>query len=120
VRKLRAKIQESRAKAGALVEDLAEIDAKLAKIEGIERRRRERGPDAPEEPSLARVSQQLNRLLDILQAADVAPTPRTATATSTTAEQLRVILDKLGDLRTKDVKALNERLRKAKLPTIDE
>jgi photosystem II stability/assembly factor-like uncharacterized protein len=120
VRKLRAKIDESRAKAGSLVDDLAELDAKLAKIEGIERRRRERGPDAPEEPSLARVSQQLNRLLDILQGADVAPTPRTATATTTTAEQLREVLDKLGELRAKDLKALNERLNKAKLPSIEE
>src|SRR5207249_692281 len=76
VRGLRAKLKESRTKTEdkALIEALGELDRKAALLEGAERRRRERPAEASPEPTLARLAGEQERLMELLQGADVAPT----------------------------------------------
>jgi hypothetical protein len=120
VRKLRAKIKEVRGKTGegALADALAELDKKVGALEGTERRRGERPPDGPRERSLAGLAGELQRLQDVLQGADVAPTTQAVTACEETRKAVRDLEARWSELTDKEVKALNERLRQADLPLL--
>jgi hypothetical protein len=121
VRKLRAKVKDVRGKAGegALADALAELDKKLGSLEGTERRRGERPPDGPRERSLAGLAGELQRLLDVLQGADVAPTTQAVTACEETQKALRELQGRWGELSDKELKAVNEQLRQADLPPLN-
>jgi hypothetical protein len=120
VRKLRAQVQERRQKAGegALADALAEWDKKAAALEGAERRRGERPMGGTREPTLAQQAAELQRLLDVLQGADVAPTAQVVAACAEAQKGLREMLARRDELTGPEVKALNERLRKADLPPL--
>jgi photosystem II stability/assembly factor-like uncharacterized protein len=120
VRKLRAQLKElqGKAKEQPLLDALAELDKKAAALEGTERRRGERPPDGPRETTLARLAEEQQRLLDILQGADVTPTSQAVTACQETRKPLRDLLRRWDELKDAEVKALNERLRKAELPPL--
>jgi hypothetical protein len=120
VRKLRAKIKDVRGKAGegALAEALAELDKKVGALEGTERRRGERPADGPRERSLAGLAGELQRLLDVLQGADAAPTTQAVAACEETKKALGDLQARWGELTDKEVKAVNERLRQADLPPL--
>jgi photosystem II stability/assembly factor-like uncharacterized protein len=120
LRKLRAQVQERRAKAGegTLADALADWDKKAAALEGAERRRGERPMGGPREPTLAQQAGELQRLLDVLQGADVAPTTQAVTGCAEAQKGLRELLTRQEELTGKDVKALNERLQKADLPPL--
>jgi photosystem II stability/assembly factor-like uncharacterized protein len=121
VRKLRARLQEVRGKAGegALADALAQLDRKVAALQGTERRRgAEKPPEGPREPSLAQLAGEMERLLDILQGADEAPTSQAVAACADTQKRLGELKSRWQDLLGKDAKALNEQLRKAGLPEL--
>jgi photosystem II stability/assembly factor-like uncharacterized protein len=121
VRKLRAQLKEVRGKTEdkSLTEALAELDRKAAALEGSERRRGERPAEGAPTASLARLSEEALRLLDVLQGADAAPTTQAVATCGETRKALAGLLERWGELKDKDVKALNERLRKAELPTLN-
>ncbi len=58
-------------------------------------------------------------MLDVLQGADAAPTTQAVTACADSQKALRDLLARWGELTGQDVKALNERLRRADLPPLD-
>jgi len=119
VRRLRAQVQERREKAGeALAGALAELDRKAAALVGTERRRGERPADGAREPTLARQADELQRLLDVLQGADAAPTTQAVAACAEANKALRELLTRRAELMGAEVKAINERLRGAGLPPL--
>jgi photosystem II stability/assembly factor-like uncharacterized protein len=120
VRSLRSQLKElqGKAKEQPLLDALAELDKKAAALEGAERRRGERPPDGPREPTLARLAEEQQRLLDILQGADATPTTQAVTACQEARKSLRDLLRRWDELKATEVKALNERLRKAELPPL--
>jgi hypothetical protein len=120
MRTLRSQLKELRAKvnAGELADALTELDKKAASLEGAERRRRERPSGGPRQPSMASVAENLEQLLRVLQEADAVPTAQAVTACEETQRSLRALLAKWEALTSQDLKALNERLRKAELPPL--
>jgi photosystem II stability/assembly factor-like uncharacterized protein len=120
VRRLRSQIQERKGKAGegALADALAEVDRKASALEGAERRRGERVAGT-REPTLAGLAAESQHLLDVLQGADAAPTTQAVTACADTRKAVRDLLARWAALKDQDVKALNERLRRADLPPLD-
>jgi hypothetical protein len=121
VRKLRAQVKEVRGKAGegALADALADLDRKATALEGSERRRGERPAEGAREPSLGRLAGEMQHLMDVLQGADATPTTQAAAACEETRKALRELRERWGGLKDKDVKAINERLRKADLPPLN-
>ena len=75
----------------------------------------ERFADGPREQTLAGVSGEMQQLLRILQGADATPTTTAVTACEEAGKSLRQLLSRWGELKDKDIKALNERLSKAGL-----
>jgi photosystem II stability/assembly factor-like uncharacterized protein len=120
IRKLRAQIEElkARAKEAELTEALAALDRKAAALEGTERRRGERAAGM-REPTLAGVAAESQRLLDVLQGADAEPTTQAVTACADTQKTLRELTGRWGELIGQDMKAANERLRRADLPLLN-
>jgi hypothetical protein len=116
IRKLRARLKELSAKGGPLVDAVAELEQKAAALEGGERRRRERPAPGPREPSLGRASADLLHLLELLQGADVAPTSQAIAACEQAHKSLEGLLSRWQALREKDVKELDEKLRKSGQP----
>src|SRR5262249_11496357 len=100
---------------GPLADALAGLDDKLHALEGSERRRGRRS-GGQGEPTLTRLAGELDRLLDVLQGADVAPTTQAVTASAEAQKVLRDLLDRWRDLTEGDVKAINERVDKGGLP----
>jgi hypothetical protein len=121
IRKMRAQLKELREKAGegALADSLAELDKKAAALEGTQGGRRgERPMGGPREPSLTGVAGELQRLLDVLQGADAAPTTQAVAACGEAQKALHDLRTRWAEVTTKEVKAVNERLRKADLPPL--
>jgi photosystem II stability/assembly factor-like uncharacterized protein len=120
VRKLRGQLAglRDRADKAGLGEALADLDRKAAALEGAAPRRGQRFQAGPRQPSLARLAAEQQRLLTVLQEADVAPTIQTVAACTETQEALRRLLKRWSELQEQEVKALNERLRKADLPRL--
>jgi photosystem II stability/assembly factor-like uncharacterized protein len=118
IRKLRGQLRELQGKDGAPSEALAALDRKAAALEGSERRRGERPAAGPRPASLARVAEEQQRLLEVLQGADAAPTTQAVDACGEARNALHDLLARWGELKGEDVKATNERLRQAGLPLL--
>ncbi len=120
VQKLRAQVRELRAKAKEreLADALAELDKRVGELEGTGRRRGERPAGDAREPTLARLGGELRHLLDVLQGADATPTTQAVAGCAETQKALHDLLARWGEVTGKDVKALNERLRRADLPAL--
>jgi hypothetical protein len=120
VRALRARVREVQDKGPekALAEALMELDTKAAALEGRARRHGERPAASSREPTLAGLAAKQQRLLDVLQGADAAPTTQATAACAETRKALRALLTRWDDLQARDIKALNERLSKAGLPLL--
>jgi photosystem II stability/assembly factor-like uncharacterized protein len=114
LRKLREQVKDLRAKVGtgAMSEPLAQFDSKLLTLEGAGGGPGRPGTDAP---SLTRLNGDWNTLLDVLQEGDFAPT----TQAVRTADELQTKHTKAlavwADLKSKDLSALNDQLRRAGL-----
>jgi photosystem II stability/assembly factor-like uncharacterized protein len=123
IRTLRARIKElqERAGQGPVVEALTTLDRKAAALAGAGQdsgRRGRRRISGSEEESLGRLGDELGRLLETLQEADAAPTTQVVAACSQTQQRLAGLLARWAELKSKDVKTLNDQLRQANLPTL--
>ena len=120
LRQLRKEVQDRRQRAekGPVADALTALDEKAAALEGTGPARRRRGGRGPAEPSLTRLQGELSTLLEVLQGADAAPTSQAVTAAGAAQRTLTRLLERWQELQTKDVKDVNEQLRKAKLPLL--
>jgi hypothetical protein len=121
VRALRTQLEDrqKRVKEGTLADDLAALDRKVASIAGrAPGMRGMRRMAGPREPSLTAVSGEMGMLLRILQGADATPTTQAVAACGEVQEALGKLLARWDELKGKEVKAVNERLRKADLPAL--
>jgi photosystem II stability/assembly factor-like uncharacterized protein len=109
-----------RAPEGPLREEVAALAKKVKALAGPERgpgrfpgRGRREG-----EPSFGQLGGQLAGLLGHLQGGDAAPTTQSATAVGELKEALAGLLARWEELKTREVKALNDKLREAELPAL--
>jgi photosystem II stability/assembly factor-like uncharacterized protein len=117
-KRLRARIKElkDRAGAGATANALDALDQKLASIsEGSTNRASAAGAS---EPNLTQVNAALESLLELLQSADAQPTTQAAAAAADLQQKLNALLARFGEIRNSDVRALDDQLRRANLPTL--
>jgi hypothetical protein len=116
MRDLRAQVKKIQEKAGpaaeAVTKALADFDKKAAALEGG-------AGGAGMQDSLAGIGGSLNQLMNLLQAADAAPTTQAIAAVTERREALRALTAKWEAFRTKDVTALNTALKAANLPLIE-
>ena len=117
VRKLRAQIKAlgDRAGQGALADAIRALEQKAVALEGSGG---PRGAVGVVEISLSRLSGDLNSLLGLLQGSDTQPTTQAAAASDETQKSLAALLARWGEIKNKDVKALNEQLRQANFPLL--
>jgi hypothetical protein len=126
VRDLRARLQAVREKAGdgngKVAEALAALDRKAAALEGAGGRGGPRGgfreAAGAGEPSLTRLNAQLTALLALVEGADAAPTTQAVGASDEVQRMLTSLLARWGELRDKEVKAVDEELRRSNLPLL--
>jgi photosystem II stability/assembly factor-like uncharacterized protein len=116
IRRLRGQLEERRERAGegALAKELDALDEKaqaLAGEAGGFRRARGRG--------LAGLVGEQGGLLALLQGADATPTAQAVAACAEARKSLQASLARWAELKEKDVKPVNERLRKAGMPPLD-
>jgi photosystem II stability/assembly factor-like uncharacterized protein len=95
-----------------------ELEARLNKIAGAENGEGggRRGPAGP--PTLDSVRMQLARLEHSIQNADAAPTTAQVDASHAIAQPLPALLEQWDAVKTTDLKAINEQLRKQNLPRL--
>jgi hypothetical protein len=105
--------------ADAITETAAGLEAKAAAIEGDEGGYGARYLSTPEGRSLARLNSGLNTLVSALDTADAAPTTQQKTTFVEIEKALEEQLRAWAQLKSKDIPALNEQLKKAGLPLID-
>jgi hypothetical protein len=120
VRALRGQLQELRGREkGPLAEALGKLDEKATALAGAAPLRRGMRPAArTREPTLAGLSGELGALLRILQGADATPTTQAVAACGDAQQALVRLLGRWDELKGKELKALNEQLRKAGLPPL--
>jgi hypothetical protein len=126
VRTLRTRLKDLRepaAKDGPLADALAALDKKAAALEGASAQGRRGGPGrfaaSGREDSLTRLSFELNSLLARVEQADATPTTPVVEASEQLQKTLATVLGRWDALKARDLQALNELLRKAKLQVVD-
>jgi photosystem II stability/assembly factor-like uncharacterized protein len=120
-RKLRARIKElrERANAGALSDSLAALDQKLASIgEGAGTRAPGASAASASETSFTQLNSAFESLLELLQASDVQPTTQAVAASTDLQQKLAALVARFDEIKTNDVRALDDALRRANLPTL--
>jgi photosystem II stability/assembly factor-like uncharacterized protein len=118
VRSLRAQLKALTGNA-TIAKPAAELDAKAATIEGEEGGFGARFLSTPEGRSLTRLNAGFNALVSALDTADAAPTTQQVAIFGELDKALEEQLSAWGQLKSKDIPALNEELKKAGLPQID-
>ena len=118
VRSLRARLK-SLAGHAAIAKTAAELEAKAAALEGEEAGYGAHYLSTPEGRSLARLNGGLNTLVSALDTADAAPTTQQEVTFVEIEKALEEQLRAWAQLKSKDIPALNEQLKKAGLPAID-
>ncbi len=117
VRSLRAQLK---ALAGnAVAKAAAELEAKAASLEGDEGGHGTLYLDSPEGRSLSRLNSGFNTLVSALDTADAAPTTQQVAMFGELDKALEEQLSAWAQLKTKDIPALNEQLKKVGQPPID-
>ncbi len=122
VQKLRAQIKTLGDLKGrkALADQVAALDKKAAAVEGESGRGRgPAGAGAGGEESLSRLNREMIQLLDVLQGADARPTASAVTASDELQKAMTRLLEQWNEIKSKDVNALNEQLRKAGLSPLN-
>jgi hypothetical protein len=97
----------------------AELEAKAASIEGEEGGYGTRYLSTPEGRSLSRLNSGFSAVLSALDTADAAPTTQQVAMAGELDTALEERLSAWAQLKSKDIPALNEQLKKAGLPLID-
>jgi photosystem II stability/assembly factor-like uncharacterized protein len=102
IRKLRAELKEAREKAkdDAARKEIAKLEEQTAQLEGVERGRRERRTGSAVAPTLGRAKEEMLRLLEILQGADVTPTTQAVRGCEQAHSMLAKLLDDWKALKT--------------------
>ncbi|MBI1747318.1 MAG: glycoside hydrolase [Acidobacteria bacterium] len=125
VQKLKAQLKErgERAGPGALGNAIAALEHKVAALagDGGTGGPRAGGPSeaaAVTEPSLTRLNRELRSLLELVESADATPTTQAVEAAAETHRVMSELLARWHAIKTTDVKALNEQLRRAKRPLL--
>jgi photosystem II stability/assembly factor-like uncharacterized protein len=124
IKKFRDQIKDTltRAGQGALTEALAALDKKAAAIAGEGRSDQGGGAPAGSEArdgNLTRSNTNFASLLELLQSADATPTTQAVTASKELQQSLGNLLARWNELKSKDLKPINERLRQANLPPMN-
>jgi photosystem II stability/assembly factor-like uncharacterized protein len=116
LRKLRGQLKDLRDRApkGPVADAIAQLDTKAAALEKPAGKGKLGGGEA----SLPQVARELGHLLHILQGADATPTTQAVAACGEAQKTLAQLLARWQELKDKEVKALNEQLRQAKLPQV--
>jgi hypothetical protein len=96
-----------------------ELDAKAALIEGEEGGYGARYLSIPEGRSLSRLNSGLGTLVNALDTADAAPTTQQVAMFGELEKALQEQLSAWGQLKSREIPNLNEKLKKAGLPAID-
>jgi photosystem II stability/assembly factor-like uncharacterized protein len=124
IRKLRAQLKEVRERAGqgALADAIVALDGKAAALDGGEagglrgagggQRGGGRGAG---EASFARLSGELSSLMNLVESADATPTTQAVAAFDEAQRALAGLMARWREIKSQDVKALNEQLRQANL-----
>ncbi len=120
VRTVRAQLNDLRGRAtGELLTQVNEVDAAAAAVEGAGGGGRGRGGrGGGGAPGLAAVAGQLASLMEMLQDADVTPTTQLVAAITSETAAFGQLLARWQGVRTRDLPALNARLRAAGLPEV--
>ena len=118
IKKLRGQIKDLRAGAGhrSLAEQIEALDQKAAAIEGSGGVfRGGGGAGGAGEMSLTRISATMLSLMELLQGSDTTPTTQAVAASEEAQRSLAALLARWNEIKSKDVKALNEQLQQANL-----
>ncbi len=125
IKKFRDQIKDRRTRAdqgSTLAETLAALDKKAAAIAG--EGRGDQGPGAPggstdaREGNFTRSNTSFTSMLELLQSADATPTTQAVSASGELQQNLKSLLARWNELKSKDVQAINEQLRQASLPPL--
>ncbi len=114
VQSVRTQLKDLQARAGAMVKDIAALDAKLSALEG-------RGGGFGRgggEHTLAQLNGALATICDAIDSADAAPTSQAVTAFAEVQRALAQQLAAWDEMKSRDVEALNGKLRQAGLPEV--
>ena len=120
-RKLRTQLRDLRERAGkgALADSIAALDTKVAVFEGAGSGRGGGGAGRVSgSPTLSRLNGELLGLMALVEGADVTPTTQAVAAAEDLRGTLGRALQRWDEIKDKDVRALNEVLRKANLPAL--
>jgi hypothetical protein len=125
VRKLREQLKSLKDKAGqgAVADAIAALDQKASAIEGAGGGGRfggggGRGGGGGSTPSLSSIAGELFAVMNLVDATDMPPTTQAVAATSALQRNLNDVFGRWDELKSKDVKSLNDQLSKANLPAI--
>ncbi|MGA8541219.1 MAG: glycoside hydrolase, partial [Terriglobales bacterium] len=118
VHSLRVQLKSLVAGPDSIQKSAAELDAKAVLIEGSEAGSGARYMSTPEGRSLARLNSGLGTLLNALDTADDAPTTQQLAMFGELEKALQEQLSAWAQLKSKDVPALNDELKKAGLSPI--
>ena len=121
VRNLRAQLKALKERAGqaGLAEAIAALDQKAAALEGAaEGFFGGGGAEGAAAESLARANMELGGLLRVVDSTDAAPTAAQLAAFDELEQALRKQLALWGELKSRDVAAINAQLKQANLPAV--
>jgi photosystem II stability/assembly factor-like uncharacterized protein len=122
-RQLRDQLETARERAseGDLRAALAALDRKAADLEGTFMPRGRPGLIRNEDarPTLGKLSGDLSAVMGLVQGADMTPTSQAMAAFERSSQALSELRTRWIDLKTKELKSVNEKLRQANLPVID-
>ncbi len=96
------------------------LERKLTSLPGaaVLGRRGRGGGGGSREATFARVQGELGQLLRMLQGADATPTSQAVAACGEVQKKFTGLLERWRELSSKELKALNDKLREARLPPI--
>jgi photosystem II stability/assembly factor-like uncharacterized protein len=122
VRKLRSELKATRERAGKkeLIDEIDALERKASDLEGQTspgRRAARRGRPAGE-ANLSRLHGELIAILALVDEADAVPTTQATQAAERSQQTLKELLARWDELRSHDLRTLNERLEREKLPPL--
>ena len=115
VRKARAQLTNLVPRAGAMADEINALEKKLGELEGVAG---EYGSRARTD-TLAGLNSSLTTVYEIVDSADAAPTSQVGATLAGLQPSLSSLLARWNEIRSRDLDALNEKLRAANLPPID-